>query len=219
MADLIRLPLQTSDGRPLMHKFYRQEGEPEGLIILLPGGNYGVDGPMLYYIGEMMQASGWDTLAVTYGYQTRMEQFSLETVPGLVGECIAAVQYVLSEREYPRVALAGKSIGASVAAHICKVEPALDAACLVMLNPPLGHAFFDNTFMETKQPAFLATGTADRFFNAKALEVLRASRMFEMCIIDDADHSMDVVGDLDASAEAMKQVVTRAVAFIKSKES
>ncbi len=216
MVDLIRLPIQTSDGRPLMHKFYRQQHDPEGLIVLLPGGNYGVDGPMLYYLSEMLQASGWDSLAVTYGYQTRMEELSVETIPGLVGECIAAVQYIISERAYPRVALAGKSIGASIAAHICQVEPALEAARLVLLNPPLGHAFFDNTFVETTQPAFLVTGTADRFYEAAAIESLRASRTFELCVIKEADHSMDVLGDIDASVEAVKRVVTGAVAFLQT---
>jgi len=216
MVDLIRLPIQTSDGRPLMHKFYRQTHDPQGLIVLFPGGNYGVDGPLLYYLGEMLQASGWDSLALTYGYQTRMEELSVETIPGLVGECIAAVKYVLSERVYPQVAFAGKSIGASVAAHICQVETALETARLVMLNPPLGHAFFDNTFVETTQPAFLVSGTADRFYDAAALETLGASRAFELCVINDADHSMDVVGNLEASMEAVKRVVTGAVAFLQT---
>ncbi|MEJ2608327.1 MAG: hypothetical protein P8Z41_16900 [Anaerolineales bacterium] len=214
MADVIRLPIQTSDGRPLMHKFYRQKGEADGLIVLLPGGNYGVDGPMLYYLSEMLQASGWDSFAVTYGYQTRMEELSLETIPGLVGECIAAVQYLLSERSYPRIGFAGKSIGASVAAHICQLEPGLEAARLVLFNPPFGHPFFDATFMETRQPAFLATGTSDRFFNDAAIGYLRASRLFELCVVEDADHSMDVVGNLEASVEAVKGVVAKAVAFL-----
>ncbi len=214
MADVIRLPIQTSDGRPLMHKFYRQVQEAEGLIVLLPGGNYGVDGPMLYYLSEMLQASGWDSFAVTYGYQTRMEELSLETIPGLVGECIAALQHVLSERSYPRIGLAGKSIGASVVAHICQVESAFAAARIALLNPPFGHPFFDSTFLETAQPAFLATGTADRFYDEAALENLRAARAFELYVVNDADHSMDVVGNLEASVEAMKQVVTKAVAFL-----
>ncbi len=214
MADVIRLPIKTSDGRPLMHKFYRQEREAGGLLVLLPGGNYGVDGPMLYYLSEILQAAGWDSLAVTYGYQTRMEELSLETIPGLVGECVAAVQHLLSERSYPRIGLAGKSIGASVAAHICKLESELAAARLVLFNPPFGHPFFDSTFMDSKQPAFLATGTADRFYNEAAIEALRASRVFELCVIDNADHSMDVVGNLEASLEAVKQVVAKSVVFL-----
>jgi acetyl esterase/lipase len=216
MVDLIRLPIQTSNRRPLMHKFYRQRQDPEGLIVLLPGGNYGVDGPMLYYLSEMLQASGWDSFAVTYGYQTRMEELSMETIPGLVGECVTAVQEVFSERVYPRVGLAGKSIGASVAAHICQVEPGLHAARLVLLNPPLGHPFFDSTFTKTTQPAFLATGTADRFYDAAALDALGASRDFDLCLIEEADHSMDVAGNLEASVEAAKRVVSEALAFLRS---
>lgn len=214
MSEVVHLPLKTTDGRPLMHKFYKQEGEVEGILITFPGGNYGVDGPLLYYPGELLRFAGWDTLAVTYGYQTNMEEMSLETIPALIEECLTAVRYSLSQRAYARIGLAGKSLGASVAAHLCQVESGLKLARAAFLNPPLGHPFFDATFRETRQPAYLATGALDRFYTAEALESLRRARPFEQTVIEDADHSMDVAGDFEASIGAVKRVVEEIVEFL-----
>lgn len=218
MTDVVRLGLKTADGRPLMHKFYRQENEPEGLFITFPGGNYGVDGPLLYYPSEMLWTQGWDTFAVTYGYQTMMEELGLETIPGLVEESVAAVRLVITGRQYPRIGLAGKSIGASVVAHLCQVLPELGQARAAFLSPPLGHPFFDQTFLETKQEAYLAIGDQDRFFDAEALEQLRLARPFKLRVVRGADHSMDVAGDLGASMEAVRMVVEEVIEFVKAGE-
>ncbi|NIS82541.1 MAG: hypothetical protein GTO14_20575 [Anaerolineales bacterium] len=214
MPEVVHLPLRTTDSGPLMHKFYSHEGEAEGLLIAFPGDNYGVDGPLLYYPAKLLRSEGWDTLAITYGYQTKMEAISLETIPGLIEECLAAVRYLLSEGTYVRVGLVGKSLGASVVAHLCQVESGLHFARSAFLNPPLGHPFFDATFRDTRQDAYLATGTADRFFNTETLESLRQARPYELTVIEHADHSMDVPGDLKASLQAVERVVEEVVAFL-----
>ena len=70
----------------------RQEDEPSGLLVTLPGNHYGVDGPMLYYPSELLRNAGWDTLALTYGFQTAGIEFSHEAAPGVLQECQAALQ-------------------------------------------------------------------------------------------------------------------------------
>jgi hypothetical protein len=213
MAEIVRLRLQTADDRPLMHKFYRHEKGPTGLLVTFPGDNYGVDGPLLYYPGEILRESGWDTLAVTYGYKTAGEEMSLETIPGLIDECTRAVHFVLAERDYPRIGLAGKSLGANIVAHLCQVDPALKDARAAFLTPPLGNPLFDSSFMSIAQRAYLAMGTRDRFFKAERLEALKEARQFALTLIEGADHSMDVPGDLDASLGAVRRVVSEVVAL------
>ena len=70
MYELANLDLKTADGRPLIHKFYRQSEMAEGLLLVFPGNHYGVDGPLLFYPSELLRDLGWDTLAVSYGFQT-----------------------------------------------------------------------------------------------------------------------------------------------------
>jgi hypothetical protein len=197
MAEIVRLALQTADDRPLMHKFYRHEKGAAGLLVTFPGDNYGVDGPLLYYPSKILRESGWDTIAVTYGYQTAMAEMSLETIPGLIEECRRAVDVALVTQDYPHIGMVGKSLGANIVA-----------------TPPLGNPLFDSSFGVLKQQAYLAMGTADRFYNAERLEILKVTRPFELTLIEGADHSMDIEGELEASLDAVKRVVSEVVAML-----
>jgi hypothetical protein len=214
MAALESLPLVTSKGGPLIHKFYRQEKEPGGLLIALPGNHYGVDGPLLYYPSKVLLDAGWDTLALTYGYQSSGVEFDHEVVPGVVQECQDAVRVVLSKRDYPNVGLIGKLLGAFVIAQLCNIEETLNAARCVYVTPPLGTPFFDQLLQTSSQPAHLAVGTKDRFYTQNRLEDLKSKRPFSLTLIDHADHSMNVAGDLDASIEAVRRVTREGVHFI-----
>jgi hypothetical protein len=218
MASLVRLPLIASDGNPLVHKFYRQETEPSGLLVTLPGNHYGVDGPLLYYPSELLNEAGWDTLALTYGYQSAGMEFHHEAAPEVVQECYAAIQLVLSERDYPRIGLVGKSLGAFVIVQLCGMGESYEKARCVYLTPPIGTPFFDQTFLQTVQPSHLAIGTKDRFYNRQALEKLQGTRAFGLTLIEGADHSMNIAGDLVASIEAARRVTQEGVDFILGKE-
>jgi hypothetical protein len=70
MSELFPLPLLTSNGEPQVHKYRRQAGRTEGLLVTFPGNHYGVDGPLLYYPRSHFEAVGWDTFGLTYGYQS-----------------------------------------------------------------------------------------------------------------------------------------------------
>jgi predicted alpha/beta-fold hydrolase len=198
-----------------MHKFYRQEGDVNGLLMTFPGGNYGMDGPLLYYPSELLQAAGWDTLALTYSFQVEMKSISPDLFPDLMEECRTSVATTLAKRAYPRFGLVGKSLGAAVVAYLCQTEPSLVDARAAYLTPPLGTPIFDPIFSQTKQSAYLAVGSDDRFYDPQVLEALRATHLFKMTVIQGADHSMDVPGDLDASLEAVKWVVGEIVEFMK----
>ncbi len=208
------LPLQTADGRPLVHKFYRQRGPTQGLLVTFPGAHYGVDGPLLYYPSLALRQAGWDTLAVTYGFQSAGADLKARDLSGLLQEYRQAVEQALAERAYPRIALLGKSLGTGVVARLCRDLPALAGARAAYLTPMLGTPFFDPAFAETSNPAFVALGTADRFYDPEALERLRAQRGFQLTPVEGADHSLNIPGDLEASIANMARVVRETVEFL-----
>ena len=159
MYELANLDLQTADGRPLIHKFYRQSEAAAGLLIVFPGNHYGVDGPLLYYPCELLRDQGWDTLAVSYGFQTAGKGPFEDGLDVLLAECKSAAQAALNIRDYPRLGLVGKSLGAAVVAHLCANEPGFSEARAGYLTPALGTPFFDPLFLDTRQSAFVAVGT------------------------------------------------------------
>jgi dienelactone hydrolase len=216
MFELSNLDLETADGRPLIHKFYRQFEAAEGLLVVFPGNHYGVDGPLLYYPCELLRDQGWDTLALSYGFQTAGREPFEEGLDVLLSECKSAAQAAFGARDYPRLGLVGKSLGAAVVAQLCANEPEFSAARAGYLTPALGTPFFDPLFLETKQPSYVAVGTADRFYSPEALESLRGKKPFELALVEGADHSMNVPGDLTASTESVREVVEGLLAFLQA---
>jgi acetyl esterase/lipase len=214
MGELKSLPLKTGQGDPMVHKFYTHGTESRGLFITFPGDHYGVDGPALYYPNELLDQSGWDTLLLTYGYQSRGEQFALENIPEIMGECASAVGWLLDDRSYSRVVLLGKSLGCGVAAYLCQSEPKLADALAIYLTPPLGTVGFDPLFSETHQPSFLVIGSADRFYDEGAFEKLQEQRDFEWLLLHGLTHSLDKPGDLRASLQAIEMTTGRIIDFV-----
>jgi len=212
--ELVNLELTTADGRPLIHKFYQQSEMAKGLLLLFPGNHYGVDGPLLYYPSEMLRDDGWDTLAVSYGFQTAGKEPFEEGLDVLLDECRSAAQAALQIRDYPQVGLVGKSLGAAVVAQLCASDESFDEARAAYLTPALGTSFFDPLFIETNQRAFVAVGTADRFYSSEALEELQTAKRFKLALIEGADHSMNVSGDLVASTQNVRKVVEALLAFL-----
>ncbi|MFQ5943811.1 MAG: alpha/beta family hydrolase [Anaerolineales bacterium] len=215
MSELVSLGLETADGRPLIHKFYKQPEAAEGLLVVFPGNHYGVDGPLLYYPCELLRDHGWDTLAISYGFQTAGREPFEEGLDVLLAECRTAASAALGVRDYPRVGLAGKSLGAAVVAQLCATGPEFSMARAGYLTPALGTPFFDPLFIETMQPAYVAVGTADRFYSQEAVESLRSQKHFELDLIEGADHSMNVPGDLTASTESLRKVVEQLIRFLQ----
>ena len=215
MPEPTYLDLISAGGKPLRHKYFQQEGDPRGLLVLLPGDNYGVDGPLLYYPGHILYERGWDTLALTYGYQSEAAPFSIEFISGMLQECGQSVKAALGERPYTRIGLIGKSIGAAIVVVLCETESLLDHARAAYLTPPLG-PLFDQVLKGTSQPAYVALGNKDRFYSKEALESLQEARTFSLSVVKDADHSLNVAGDLKRTMSIIERVVQETVDFIDS---
>jgi len=213
MSEPVYLDLKDSVGRPLRHKYLCQPDASRGLFFQLPGDNYGVDGPLLYFPSRVLFSEGWDTCSMSYGYQSAGKPFTPEYIPGIVEECAGSLEVVLRQRSYPKLALCGKSLGAAVIAILLTMELDLDHAQAIYLTPPLGTPVFDPVFLETQAPAYLALGTADRFYDETRFNELLAKREFEYTLIAEGDHALNVEGDMDATLRGHASITRAVVEF------
>ena len=211
MGGFLPLPLVMQDGRPLPHTFY--EGDGGGLLVVLPGLHYGPDGPVLYHLAKQLQGSGWDTLGLTYGFQAAMAFPWTDHAGETLAECGAALGQVLGRRTYSRVGIVGKSLGTILLVQLCTQGLVPDSARVAHLTPPLGNPAFDAAFTETRQPAYIAIGTRDSFYDETALRSAIGKRPAYLRILEGADHGLDVTGDLSATLRAVGQVVEDATGF------
>ena len=214
MSELVQLPARAADGRPLPHRYFRHPGGAEALLVTLPGRMYGVDGALLFYPSLLLARRGWDTLGLTYGFQTSPEA-ALPDVPALADECLGTLRAALQGRAYTRIGLVGKSLGASVAARLCVAAPEVAAARVAFLTPLLGTPLFDPDFTRTAQPACLVTGTADSVFDEQALHALAAARPFRLVRVEGGDHSLIVGDGLGASLRALETALSEVLDFLE----
>lgn len=216
MGAFVPLDLKTEDGRPLPHTFY--EGGGAGLLIVLPGLHYGPDGPVLYLLAKILQRSGWDLLGLTYGFQAAQRFPWTEHLQETLTETKNAIDVARARRPVPVLGVVGKSLGSVLLAQLCAAGSLPPEARAAYLTPPMGNPFFDETFAGSVQPAYLAIGTADGFYDEGALRALRAKRPVWVRVLEGADHGLDVADDLQATLRVVGRVVEDCAAFLRSGE-
>jgi len=216
VSEPLNLQLRSPSGAALRHAFYPGTGAHPALLVTLPGDHYGMDGPLLYYPARELRRAGWSTLAVTFGYQSAGEPFSLGVLPDMVQETERAIRAAAAHSPPSRIALVGKSLGAALNVTLAVTMPELEAADLVYLTPPLDIPLFAPAFQETWQRSLVVIGTADRFYDPQVLAAMRAGSTFELLEVEGGDHSLNIPGDLAATLAALEQVVRRVVKFLRA---
>jgi hypothetical protein len=168
---------------------------------------------VLYLLSKQLQGAGWDSLGLTYGFQAAMTFPWTDHAGETISECGAALGEALRHRAYPRVGIVGKSLGTIVLVQLCLQGVIPDAAHAAYLTPPIGNPAFDPGFLETRQPAYIAIGTRDSFYDGVAVRNLASQRPSYLRVLPGADHGLDVSGDLAATLRVVSQVVEDAAAF------
>lgn len=213
MGEFATLPLVASDGRPLHHTYCRQDGDPVGLVIILPGLHYGLDGPLNYHLIHGLRERGWDSLGLMYGFQVAMKGGFAENWLPTLEECRQAIRVSMAARPYPVLTVVGKSLGSSLLAVLATDMEELRAARVAHHTPPLSMPSFPEQLAAATQPLYLALGSADRFYDPDQIEALRARRPMLVRVVEGADHGMDVPGDLEATMRAVQMVVEDTMSF------
>jgi predicted alpha/beta-hydrolase family hydrolase len=213
MGEFAILPLESQDHRPLPHSFYRQEEQPRGLVIVLPGLHYGLDGPLNYHVVHRLRERGWDSLGLMYGFQAAMRSGFAERWGETLEECRQAIRTATAARAYPSLGVVGKSLGSSLLAFLATDLAELRQARLAHHTPPLAMPGVEDHLADAAQPMYLAIGSADRFYDRDRLDSLQRRRPMLIRVVEGADHGMDVPGDLEATLHGVRQVVEDTVAF------
>ena len=202
---------------PVPHTFLRQPGDADHVGILLPGMRYTCDMPLLYYPARVLLNLGADVLRVEYAYDQRADYQAVsdaEQNRWFVADVGAACHAVLAQRAYRRITLIGKSIGTRAMGYLLTTDPALAQADAIWLTPLLTHDELRRQIRQCRGRSLFVIGTADRFYDANYLAELQAATGGDAVVIDGADHSLLVEGDVPQSVQAMERVVKAMQSFL-----
>lgn len=198
------------------HRLLRQ-AQGQHLGVLLPGLNYTADRSLLYFAFALLDDLGADVLRLDTGYGQRPDYLALdadEQRHWLIADTTAAILAVLAERAYERVTIIGKSLGTLAMGHLLTTEAALATAEAVWLTPLLTHPVLRQQLLTIRQPSLLVVGDADPNHDPALLTRLLASRATRAVVVVGGEHSLEIIGDVIRSIQALEHVARAMQSFL-----
>lgn len=187
--------------------------------ILFPGGGYTFQMPLLYYTTATLISAGYDVLQVHFDYDSAFLSLPEEEQMRLLGEdVVAAYDAFVANKRYWNLALAGKSLGGFAMGKIIDARGLPQGARLIWLTPMLTDPYVSELVQRLpagSKSAFF-TGTADsRYYDAGLAKRLSGTKDHRVTTIENADHSLELHGDVQGSMDVLKRVMGEIADFAK----
>lgn len=203
-------------GDSLAHRHLRQEGEPRGLGLILPGMGYGLAHAGLRYPETLLAELGFDT----FGLETRYSTPDFQSLPDeealdwLKADALGALGAATAARAYSEICVVGKSLG-TLGLLLLLAEGALPPAPrLIWLTPLLMRPEVRENITRHAGQSLVVIGTQDPHYRPEWLDELAAAGA-ETLVLAGADHSFDVEGDVFASLRHLETMVRRIESFLE----
>ncbi len=197
--------------------FFRQEHDANHIAVLYPGFGYTAQMPLMYYPGRLLVEFGADVLLVGYNYSQRPDFLSAsgeERDLWLRTDTIAVYEMALAQRNYERVTLVGKSIGTRAIGHLLASEERLPSLRCVWLTPILRNERLCTQIRRRPHRALFVVGTADSHYDAAKLAEVQQATGGEAMVIENADHSLDIRGNVVESIRALEGIIREIQEFL-----
>jgi hypothetical protein len=206
MMTRTQLEIRGEGDEPVPHSFWRQERATAHLGILLPGVAYTCDMPLLYYPAALLRDRGADVLRLEYASE-RPASLAADQVQRLFAAVAAACSVALAQRDYQEITLVGKSLGTLAMGHLLTTTPGLARARAVWLTPLPQHAGLGAQIQRWAGRSLFVIGTADPAYDAARLQELTAATGGTAVVVNGADHSMEIAGDMPGSLAALTRIM------------
>ncbi|MEJ2288092.1 MAG: hypothetical protein P8Y02_05485 [Deinococcales bacterium] len=209
--------LTRSDSEGLPHTFFRRDGDTDTLAVLFPGFGYRATMPLLHFAERSLLWRGIDVLRLDLVYDTDPAFSGADPAARrsrLRQDAERAVRAALGERNYRRHVLVGKSLGTLALADLIEGTFVERHPTCIWLTPLLSNEGLRRAVLRRRPPSFFAIGTADPLYEAAALQELMDATGGRSVVVDRADHSLEIAGDLRASLEALRAYGVGLEAFL-----
>jgi predicted alpha/beta-hydrolase family hydrolase len=217
MYSIKTLEIRGYGDEPVPNTFYEQEESTSEGALLLPGMGYTSHMPLLYYPARIMLSLGVDVLGLEYDYSRRKDFMALageERKKWLLTDVTNACRTMFKGGSYQKITLIGKSLGTRAMGHLLATEDQLREANAIWLTPVLRSESLCRQIKEWGRRSLLVIGTVDPHYNQALLDEIQGATDSEILIIEGADHSLEIGGNVLQSLEAMQRIVRAIQAFL-----
>ncbi|PPA71679.1 alpha/beta family hydrolase [Jeotgalibacillus proteolyticus] len=184
------------------------------LAIILPGLGYTAQAPLLFYATSVYSKRGFDVLQINYQYNTSdYDSFTQEELSTAIQSDVRTViDRTLTATAYSEICLIGKSLGTIAIASELKRD-FTQSVKAVWLTPLLQREDVTDAILQSKIPGLCIIGDKDPCFIKERFQMLLSVANLTFMLIPNADHSLDLAGDITGSIEILKKVVNELEKF------
>lgn len=157
------------------------------LVVILPGGRYTTFAPLLYYSYNVSVQSGYDVLAVDYGFQKTDKEVELNetSYSCLVKETMEAIEKCIDQKSYKKLIFIGKCLGTYIQNKLINKFISYEQKH-IFLTP-----WADCIEAIRNTNCMVITGTKDECFKKEHISKISNLENVTLHIIQGADHDLE----------------------------
>ena len=187
------------------------------LAIFLPGIGYTNDSPILHYTGSYLLQKEINILRVDYRYSDSDEFLNStkgEQAHWIIEDVKPAVEAVLSEKDFKKIILIGKSMGTIALGEILSSITKLKDAEVIWLTPLINHDELVAQILKINNRSLLIMGTEDHAYKADQLEKILEKKNVDSLIIEGLNHSLEIENQIIESIHASQKILLKIMSFV-----
>ncbi|MEQ6357219.1 hypothetical protein ABNX05_21545 [Lysinibacillus sp. M3] len=187
------------------------DNESDKVCFMFSGTGYTYEKPLLYYSTELMLELGYDVVQVCYTFDSQQFEQEPEAISAMVYNAAnPIVEFILSTKSYTEAVYIGKSLGTLPITDFYMQRVSSVPSRYVLLTPLLSLDHVMKNLLGKQ--AFLAIGTADPHFSKERLELLSS---FELTIVENADHSLEIKNHTVESVILCQSLLTELTTYLQ----
>ena len=187
----------------------------ESLIVVLPGGGYGPLGPALRFpILALRQISDGETIEI--GYPETGEDDPIPTRIEKLSTAVSDQMHAALERSTAAdVVIVAKSLGTRALAAIASSLRRDRRISAVWLTPLFAVDDVRSAAARSGLRSLIVAGTADPHHDQNGFDAVRDALSAHALLIPDADHGLEIPGDVLATLDAMRALTSAVLDFAR----
>ncbi|MFW9794442.1 MAG: hypothetical protein ACFFEE_09075 [Candidatus Thorarchaeota archaeon] len=211
MVSIDQLEIKGYRGRSLKNSFFKHPTSKNQVALVFPGLAYNSTMPLIHYTVQAILSTGLEVLTVDYDYSNNPE-FMKQSVQArsdwLIRDVEAALRFITEVEKQEVVCLAGKSLGTIALGHLLETHEELRNAKTIWLTPLIKNPELMEQMLSYMKDAVLVIGTEDSHYDSDIIDRLNATTLLSGIVVEGANHSLEIEGEVTKSLRILMQIVT-----------
>ncbi|GHI00814.1 alpha/beta family hydrolase [Neobacillus kokaensis] len=218
MVQFINGQIERNEYSTIPYTWICGEQPNNSICIMLPGLGYTTQRPLFHYSTNVCVNNRLDILHINYQY-SQNEFFKKLSGPEqdqwMYEDVTTAVREVLKENEYEKCFLLSKSLGSIPAAKEWKHRNLENTSSGIWLTPLLKDDNVFQAILNSDLPSLVVIGDKDPHYIEDRVDKLKQNQLVTIVVIPNADHSLEIKGDITATIDAIKEGNLKIQEFIQ----